>query len=127
MCGSEDYTSSFWKGECDEDYTSSFWKCKCDNCYNGKTVPFPNIISNRIISYKEWVYNDLKRLILKSLQYFFGEIKEKCCEKYSQFQKNVCIKRIMHDNFEQEKEDSKCHLSQVDFAMTHSYEYQNEV
>ena len=40
LCGSEDYTSSYWKGE-------------CDNCCNGKAIPFPNIISNRIISYKE--------------------------------------------------------------------------
>ena len=114
LCGSEDYTSSCWKGE-------------CDNRCNGKTVPFPNIISNRIISYKEWGYNDQKRLTLKTLECPFGEIKEKCCEKYSQFQKHVCIKRIMHNNFEQEKKDSKCHLLQVDFAMAYSYEYQNEV
>ena len=33
----------------------------------------------------------------------------------------------MHDNFEQDKKDSKCHLLQVDFAMAYSWEYQNEV
>ena len=33
----------------------------------------------------------------------------------------------MHDNFEQDKKDSKSHLLQVDFAMAYSWEYQNEV
>ena len=33
----------------------------------------------------------------------------------------------MHDNFEQDKKDSKCHLLQIDFAMTYSCEYQNKV
>ena len=33
----------------------------------------------------------------------------------------------MHDNFEQDKKDSKCHLLQVDFAMAYSCAYQNEV
>ena len=113
LCDSEDYTSSCWKGEC--------------NSCNGKAIPFPNIIRNRIISYKEWGYNDQKRLTLKTLEYPFGEIKEKFCEQFPQFQKHVRIKQIIHDNFEQDKKDSKCHLLQVDFAMAYSCEYQNEV
>ena len=36
------------------------------------------------------------------------------------------MKQIMHDHFEQDKKDSKCHLLQVDLAMTYSCEYQNE-
>ena len=117
---------SFWQIVlCDnEDYTLSCWKGECNNCCNGKAIPFPNIISNRIISYKEWGYNDQKRLALKTLESPFGEIKEKFCEQFPQFQKHVSIKQIMHDNFEQDKKDSKCHLLQVDFAMAYSCEYQ---
>ena len=60
-----------------EDYTLSCWKEECDNCCNGKAIPFCNIIGNRIIiSYKEWGYNDEKRLTLKTLECPFGEIKE---------------------------------------------------
>ena len=72
-------------------------------------------------------YNDQKGLTLQTLEGPFGEIKEKFCEQFPQFQKHVQIKQIMHDNFEQDKKDSKCHLLQVDFAMAYSCAYQNEV
>ena len=57
------------------------------------------------MSYKERGYNDQKRLTLKTLECPFGEIKEKFCEQFPQFQKHVQIKQIMHDNFEQDKKD----------------------
>ena len=81
LCESEDYTSSCWKGE-------------CNNRCNRKTIPFSN---------KNWGYNDQKRLTLKTLECPFGEIKEKFCEQFPQFQKHVRIKQIMHDNFEQDE------------------------
>ena len=78
---------SFWQIVlCDsEDYTSSCWWRECNNCCNGEAIPFPNILSNRIISYKEWRYNDQKRLTLKTWECPFGEIKEKFWEQFPQF------------------------------------------
>ena len=92
MCDSKNYSSSYWKGE-------------CNNCCNGRAIHFPNIIGNRIISYKEQGCNDQKRLTLKTLECPFGVIKEKFREQLPQFQKHVWIKRIMYDNFEQDKKD----------------------
>ena len=78
---------SFWQIVlCEsEDYTSGCWKEKCNNCCNGKAIPFPNIISNRIISYKEWGYNDQKRVTLKTLEYPFGEIKRHFVNSFPSF------------------------------------------
>ena len=76
-----------------EGYTLSCWKEECNNCCNGEAIHFHNIIGNRIIiTYKEWGYNDQKRLTLKTLECPFGEIKEKFCEQFPQFQKHVHIK-----------------------------------
>ena len=78
---------SFWQIVlCEsEDYSSGCWKEKCNNCCNGKAIPFPNIISNRIISYKEWGYNDQKRVTLKTLEYPFGEIKRHFVNSFPSF------------------------------------------
>ena len=105
---------------CDgEDYASVCRKGDCDNCCKGKAIPFPNIIGNRIISYKECGCNDQKKLTLTTLECPFGEIKEKFCEQFPQFQKHVRINRLLHDNFGQDKKDGKCQLLQVEFDMAY--------
>ena len=89
---------SFWQAAlCDsEDYTSSCWKEECDSGSSGKAIPFPTIISNKIISYKEWGYNDQKKLTLKAFKYPFGE---NFGSSFPNFQKYTHIRRIMHNNW----------------------------
>ena len=106
---------------CDsEHYKSSCWKRECGNCCNGNVIPFTNMIRSRIISYEKWGYNDQKRLTLKTLECPFGEIKDKFCEQFLQFQKQVRIKRIMCNNLEQNKKDSKCHFLGHSYIIFHS-------
>ena len=70
----------------------------------------------------------IKEITLKTLECPPGEIKEKFCEHCPQFQKHICIKRIMHNNFEQDKKDSKYYLLQkLILPIACNCEYQNEV
>ena len=64
---------------------------------NGKNIPFPNILDNELL------------------------------EDFNIYQKHVRVQRMMHLTFEKGKLDPNCMILQVDFAMTYSCEYQNEI
>ena len=67
LCSSENYNSECWKGECDE-------------CTNGKNIPFPGILSNEDVTYKEWGQNNHNQLTLHTKEFQVGELKEKLPE-----------------------------------------------
>ena len=109
------------------DYNSDCWKGVCKQCCNGKAIPFPDEPEDKVVTYKEWGFNNQKRMVLNTYECAFGELKENFLDKFSVFQKHVRCKRIMHDTFERDKLDPQCHVLQVDFAMAYSCQYQDEI
>ncbi|KAF2896563.1 hypothetical protein ILUMI_09613 [Ignelater luminosus] len=86
----------------------------------------PNVMS-QVTIWKEWVKaNDKKyRLIIHETS--TGELFEKIKEDFIEFLHHVSSKRIQTDTFLNDKNNPFIRILQIDFAMSYSCEYQNEV
>ena len=104
-----------------------FWllEGECDECTDGKNIPFPDILDNEDVTYKEWRQNNHKRLAkeLGACLWLFclhspldikecqvGELKEKLLEGFNNYQKHVGVKRVMYAILEKDKLDPNCML-----------------
>ena len=53
-----------------ENYNSQCRRGECDKCVNGKNIPFPDILDNEHVIYKEWSQkNDHEHLTLYTKEY----------------------------------------------------------
>ena len=60
------FDAMFWSKVlcCSGNYSSKCWRGECDECINRKNIPFPDILDNKDVTYKEWSQNDHKHLAL---------------------------------------------------------------
>ena len=102
------------------------WKAECDVC--GKTLvidEFKDSDKSKDVTWMEWVKEDngrLKKVMKFGCQ---GELEELVEAGMSDFQEHVRVKRIQALAFEKAKQQKT--VIEMDFAMSYSCEYQNEV
>ena len=118
-----------WWGKvlCDpEKLHDKCWKAECDVC--GKTLvidEFKDSDKSKDVTWMEWVKEDngrLKKVMKFGCQ---GELEELVEAGMSDFQEHVRVKRIQALAFEKAKQQKT--VIEMDFAMSYSCEYQNEV
>ncbi|KAJ2937733.1 hypothetical protein O0L34_g19126 [Tuta absoluta] len=121
------YSDEFWKRVlCDAAINSVCWQNKCEDCKNLKKLQPPED-SSRIVNWKEWTKNDDNKIKLSLKEISTGELFEKVLEKYEEFRYHVLLKRIQSDAFLKDKRDKNTRILQIDFSMSYSCEYQNEI
>lgn len=121
------YSQKFWHDYlCDTSLKSRCWKNACDNCMNLKKMNISEDMAKAVI-WKEWVKNSDNKIKLKLLETSAAELKDKILGSYQTFIDHVHIKRIQSEAFTTDKNDPNVRILQVDFSMSYSCEYQNEV
>ena len=121
------YNHDFWSSFlCDSSINSSCWKNDCGKCSGGKLLPFPNKPEIKIL-WKEWVKNDEGRIKLNVEEDSAGDIYEKLIQSFPNMLRHVNTKRIQNEEFVSDKATASTRVLQIDFAMSFSCEYQNEI
>ena len=90
---------------CSDNYNFECWQEECDKCMNGKNIPFPDILDNEDVTYKEQSQNDHKCLALDTKEFQVDGLKEKLLEGFNIYQSHVRVKTVMHATFEKNKLD----------------------
>ncbi|KAF2888347.1 hypothetical protein ILUMI_17826 [Ignelater luminosus] len=82
---------------------------------------------SQVVIWKEWVKADDKKYRLIIHETSTGKLFEKIKEDFIEFLHHVSIKKIQSDTFLNDKNNPFVRILQIDFAMSYSCEYQNEV
>ncbi|XP_071034011.1 uncharacterized protein [Parasteatoda tepidariorum] len=121
-----EYSNRFWENcLCNINLDSKCWKNECAMCQNGQLLSKPSNPAETVI-WKEWEKTNNK-IQLTTTETCTGALHEKIIDDLPTMMKHVHIKRIQHAEFEKDKSNQKTRIMQVDFAMSFSCEYQNEV
>jgi len=121
------YDNAFWEQIlCNDSSNSKCWQNSCEHCTSAKKLPLPTDFSIKS-NVKEWAKDSSGRLKLQTKELTIGSIYNQVIKNYTAFLKHVNIKRVQQTEFELDKNSSSKFLLQIDFAMSDSCEYQNEV
>lgn len=118
----------------DKDLTSSCWMGSCLECQNGKKLAIEMDPATAIYWY-EWVKEKTspegeieKKHIQKILKDgCASELLELLLQSLPVVQEHTRVKRIQAEEFQSDQTDPSKRLLQIDFSMSYSCEYQNEV
>ena len=122
------YTGAWWKSVLclPENFNSACWKNECETCKNGKLIHDDIDISvTDETRWFEWEKNESGQFekVLKSGS--ARELLECIISSVPNVKEHVRIKHIQSEDFEKCKSESR--VLQVDFAMSYSCEYQDEI
>lgn len=121
------YNNDFWKNLlCDDSLNSPCWQNLCENCSEGKRMLLPSDPDSKV-NWKEWRKVDDNKLKLAINEDFLGDIHEMLIKDLPQMMLHVNTKRVQHSEFETDKKNVAVRILQIDFAMSFSSEYQNEI
>ncbi|XP_063228207.1 uncharacterized protein LOC134534095 isoform X1 [Bacillus rossius redtenbacheri] len=121
------YNNEFWKNLlCNDCLNSLCWQNLCEVCSNGKRMVVPREPDSKT-TWKEWKKNDENKIKLVIKEDCLGDIYEKLIADMPKMMLHVNTKRIQHDEFEKDKANGTKRVLEVDFAMSFSCEYQNEI
>ena len=98
-------------------FTSTCWASECQECVGGKKIPFIELLIDQIITYNECMVKTCTTQLLQSLVMSY----------YPTFQQHVRSKQIQEARFLEDKAKANVGITQIDFAMVYSCEYQNEI
>ena len=122
---------NFWeKSLCEghsQIFTSSCWAGECQECLGGKKIPFIELPIDQIITYNEWIVDgdNSQQCMVKTCTTQL--LQSLVMNYYPTFQQHVRIKQIQEARFLEDKAKANVGISQIDFAMVYSCEYQNEI
>ena len=125
------YHDNFWeKCLCEghsKIFTSTCWAGECQERLGGKRIPFIELPIDQIITYNEWIVDgdNNQRCMVKTCTTQL--LQSLVMNDYPTFQQHVRIKRIQEARFLQDKAKADVGITQIDFAMAYSCEYQNEI
>lgn len=125
------YDGSFWDTQlCEtEDLSSNHWIGECESCNSEKKLK--QHLSGRdfseLCTWYQWEENDLGRLKRIMHSGCLGELFDIMWNSFPVFREHVRIKRIQNNEFLKDKSLSHKRVLQMDFAMSFSCEYQNEI
>lgn len=121
------YNNDYWKNLlCDDSLNSLCWQNLCDRCSNGKLMMLPSD-SDCIVNWKEWKKVEDKKIKLIINENCIGDVYEQLMKDLPQMMFHVNTKRVQHSEFEKDKKNVAVRILQIDFAMSFSCEYQNEI
>ena len=108
-------------------FSSTCWAGKCQECLGGKKNPFIELPIDQIITYNEWIVDgdNNQRCMVKTCTTQL--LQSLVMNDYPTFQQHVRIKRIQEARFLQDKAKADVGITQIDFVMAYSCEYQNEI
>ena len=121
------YSNSFWeKILCDVKINSACWQNRCEACCDGKLLLMP-ANSDDEVAWKCWENSD-HGLKLSTKEGQVGDLFEATIQDLPSFKAHVNLKRIQSAAFENDRQQtSGIRILQIDFAMSFSCEYQNEI
>lgn len=123
----QNYSNDWWsKILCDPSLDSKCWNNECESCSDGKKLLLPMDLS-KVCVWKEWGKDSENKLRLITHETSLGELKDKLIDSIHIMMNHVNLKRIQADEFQKDKLSNNVRILQVDFAMSFSCEYQNEV
>lgn len=121
------YDNSFLNSVlCDNSLNSKCWQNQCEDCSNGKKLNIPNDPEKQV-TWRQWEKNNDGRLLLQFKEGCAGELYELIQADIQNFLAHVIIKRIQAHAFQVDQKLENVRLLQVDFAMSYSCSYQNEI
>ncbi|KAJ8038387.1 hypothetical protein HOLleu_15805 [Holothuria leucospilota] len=113
LCDAENLHGQCWKGEC------------ADCGIHRMRENLEETDKAKEASWMSWEKQDNGRLMKIVKSGCFGELQELVMAMMPEFQEHVRVKRIQALSFEEKKKENK--VIQMDFAMSYSCEYQNEI
>ncbi|GBM13664.1 hypothetical protein AVEN_148187-1 [Araneus ventricosus] len=126
------YNNDFWKEVlCNSDSGSECWETNCDKCNAGELLlgfigkKGLNNASN--VQWHQWVQSENKRFFKETNDGCVAELTDNVLANFQSFKQHVKIKRIQADAFQSDIKQSDTIVLQVDFAMSYSCEWQNEI
>lgn len=125
------YDNSWWETQlCEtEDLCSNHWLGECISCNSENKLK--QHLSGRDFSeqctWYQWEENDIGRLMRIGPSGCLGELFDTMWNSFPGFREHVRIKRIQNKEFLKDKTLSHKRVLQMDFAMSYSCEYQNEI
>ena len=108
-------------------FTSTYWAGECQECLGGKKIPVIKLPIDQIITYNEWIVDggNNQRCMAKTCTTQL--LQSLVMNDYPTFQQHVKIKSIQEARFLEDKAKADVGITQIDFAMAYSCEYQNEI
>lgn len=79
------------------------------------------------VTWKEWEKNDENKMKLVLKEDCEGDVHDNVVQDLPKMMYYVNIKRIQHGEFEKDKKKDQVRILQIDFVMSFSCEYQNEI
>ena len=123
------YHNNFWGNVLCEDESENLispcWNGECHECSNGRRIVFNQPPSD--VTYNEWIVDDEfnQRSIEKTCPSRL--LQSLVIQDLPKVQQHVQLKRILEASFQTVKAKSNIGITQIDFAMAYSCEYQNEI
>lgn len=125
------YDNSWWETQlCEtQDLSSNHWVGECDSCNseNKLKAHLSGRDFSELCTWYQWEENENGRLMRIMHSSCLGELFDNMWNSFPMFREHVRIKRIQSNEFLKDKNLSHKRVLQMDFAMSYSCEYQNEI